>query len=360
MSEGTRLLSRRAAPEAPAAAEGPEGPAEARGWLPRPAAVAPLLAVLSCVLYCGNGELLQALQALAAELGAGGALANTPRTTALLFAFVIMGYNWAWLSSARLVPAGLTNAVFQTSIAFVYLASTHLFAEPLTLPRMVGVGLSIAGSGLASGLVHLGASPSNTLQAASGTMMGVMLALVAALGVTVYQVLFRQLFGHLKSDWRFLAYFGAWVSVWHVLAILPLVMLASPLGIEKLALPSSSEAWAGTMVSAALASAVNALYLCIVMWGSPMLLPCASALSVPLTVVLDAALHGARPTAVECLGHLMVVVSVVLIMELYGTALVSMGKQWLGAARADDDRSLAVPTKLGAVRAGGSTPPTAV
>jgi drug/metabolite transporter (DMT)-like permease len=264
-----------------------------------------------------------------------------------------MGYNCAWLSSAKLVSAGLTNAVFQTSIAFVYLASTHLFAEPLTFPRMVGVGMSIAGSGLASGLVHFGVSPplsGQRLEAAHGTVMGVMLALLASLGVTAYQVFFRQLFGHLKGDWRFLAYFGAWVSVWHVLVILPMAILASVLGIETLVLPSGKAALAGTLTSSALASTVNALYLCIVMWGSPMLLPCASALSVPLTVALDAVFHGARPTPIECTGNLMVFISVVLIMELYSPAL----RHWLSTARAGESGPNAV-TKLGR-----GTPPVEV
>lgn len=335
-------------------------------WPPRLSTLAPILAVLSCVLFCCNGELLQALQRHTGGGGGasplfnltlchlGGLLfaphflqrdeaakgeispaitggpANSPRFVALFFSFLIMGYNYAWLLSAKLVPMCLTNAVFQTSVAFVYLASTSLFSEPLTFPRLIGVALSLLGSALASGVgdafvarplhpVPVSAPHASSTSAATAT--GVLLALLAALGLTVYQVLFKHMYGHLKGDWRFLAYFGAWVSVWHVLAILPLVVLASQLGVEPLEIPTGRAAVAATMASAAIASTVNALNLCIVMWGSPMLLPCSSALSVPLTVALDAAFHGARPSPVEFLGHLMVVVSVVLIMELYTSGL---------------------------------------
>merc|ERR1712048_324364 len=108
----------------------------------------------------------------------------------------------------------------------------------------------------------------------------------------------------------------ACVSLWHI-AFLPLVLAASSLGLEKFELPHGAMAWAGTVTSALVASTVNGLYLCIIMWGSPMLLPCTSALSVPLTVALDFSLHGLQPGRLEAIGHGLVVVSVVLIMDLH-------------------------------------------
>lgn len=35
------------------------------------------------------------------------------------------------------------------------------------------------------------------------------------------KVLFRHVFGHLKSDVRFLAFFSAWISMWHLVTVLP-------------------------------------------------------------------------------------------------------------------------------------------
>lgn len=49
---------------------------------------------------------------------------------------------------------------------------------------------------------------------AGSTILGTILALLAAGGYTAYQVLFRWCFGHLKSDAAFLAHFGAWISIW--------------------------------------------------------------------------------------------------------------------------------------------------
>lgn len=338
----------------------------------RPTALAPWAALLSCVLFCCNGELLQALQVHSSReeghaspllnltichLGglmflpwfacgprkagasyctpAGGgaarsSLASCPRAAALLFALLLMSYNYAWLLSAKYLAAGLTNAVFQVSVAFVYVASVILFAEPANASRLLGVALALLGSLLASGLTensehqspaHTGSDSSHAAAAVAAAaqqrLVGVALALAAAAGYTVYQVLFRFIFGHLKQDASFLAYFGTWISIWHLLVVLPLVLLAHFTGGEQLEFPHAPIAVLGTTVSAVLASTVNALYLCIVMWGSPMLLPATSALSVPFTVLLDFLLHGRPPHKTELLGQTLVLVSVVLILQLH-------------------------------------------
>ncbi|CAE7726321.1 Scn10a, partial [Symbiodinium pilosum] len=152
-------------------------------------------------------------------------------------------------------------------------------------------------------------------------VVGVALALTAAVGYTAYQVMFRWIFGHLKQNVSFLAYFFSWISAWHLLIVLPMVLAAHSAGIEQLQLPHGLLALIGTGVSALIASTVNVLYLCIVMWGSPMLLPSTSALSVPLTVVLDIVLHNQRPENLELMGQGMVLLSVVLIMQLYKVVL---------------------------------------
>merc|ERR1719382_1887313 len=104
---------------------------------------------------------------------------------------------------------------------------------------MLGIVLLLVGSALASGVTdgnhHHDGNGADGTNAKLGA--GVALAFVAALGVSIYQVLFRHLFGHWKHDARFLAFFGAWVSVWHVLVVLPLLCLSSWVGIETLVLP---------------------------------------------------------------------------------------------------------------------------
>jgi len=225
-----------------------------------------------------------------------------------------MGYNYAWLLSASFIDLRLTNAVFQVSVALVYVASVQLFGEAVCAERLVGVSLSLAGSFLASGL-NWDASKANAAEKSQA--VGFALAFGAALGYTAYQVLFRWIFGHMKQNIAFLAQFFAWISIWHLFIVLPLVLLAHVLGMEQLQLPHGLFALLGTAASALIASSVNALYLCIVMWGSPMLLPSTSAMSVPLTVVLDIVLHNERPEHRELMGQGMVLLSVVLIMQLY-------------------------------------------
>jgi len=303
------------------------------------ATLAPILAILSCVLYSCNGELLQFLQLHVPEGNHASPLMNliichlgglvfapkflfwkpsgfskTPTTSvpigSLLLAMLLMGYNYAWLLSARHLAAGLTNAIFQTSIAFVYVASVLLFREPMQSLQLLGVGFALAGSFLATGFEKPETSTTDTFR----QDLGILLALCASVGCMLYQVLFKYLYGHLKSDARFLAHIGAWVSIWHILAIFPIALLAHFVGFEAIQLPHGRTAVVGTLASACVASTVNAMYICIVMWGSSMLLPCASALSVPFTVALDILLHHQVPGKVEVCGHLLVVLSVFLIM----------------------------------------------
>eukprot|EP00429_Kryptoperidinium_foliaceum_P107909 CAMPEP_0176243716 /NCGR_PEP_ID=MMETSP0121_2-20121125/31066_1 /TAXON_ID=160619 /ORGANISM="Kryptoperidinium foliaceum, Strain CCMP 1326" /LENGTH=299 /DNA_ID=CAMNT_0017583315 /DNA_START=145 /DNA_END=1044 /DNA_ORIENTATION=+ len=273
--------------------------------------------------------------------GISGWLAAHPRLAALFFAWMLMGYNFAWLSSTRFLNASVTNAVFQTSVAIVYGASVPLFGEPLALLRVLGVAIMLLGTALASGVLDLatiigvlsatphsvvatagaGAPTSDAPAAQMGA--GALLALTAAMGVAMYQVLFRHVFGHLKSDVRFLAFFSAWISMWHLVTVLPALYVGGALGFEAVVWPSGAHAIFGTVVSAAIASTVNALYLCIALWGSVMLLPCVSALSVPLTVVLDTVLHGVIPSGAEAFGHGLVVAAVALIMDLLPSRFVA-------------------------------------
>jgi len=173
---------------------------------------------------------------------------------------------------------------------------------------------ALFGSFLASGYWH-----SSTAEEHVGTSagVGVFLALCGALLCMVYQVLFKYWYGHFKSDVRFLAHIGAWVSVWHLLVILPLAGLAHLSGFETMQLPHGQVAIFGTLASALIATTVNSIYLCLVMWGSSMLLPCTSVLSVPFSVMLDMLLHHIVPGRFEFMGHFLVVSSVVLIMGLH-------------------------------------------
>uniref|UniRef100_A0A7S0ZYX4 EamA domain-containing protein n=1 Tax=Noctiluca scintillans TaxID=2966 RepID=A0A7S0ZYX4_NOCSC len=315
--------------------------------------VAPCLGVLSCLLFCLNGELLQALQ-LAGEGTRVSPLLNMtlchmggllllpwlPRWPAqrivgvsqsaqtlwlpLLFSFILTAYNYCWLLSTRYQHVGLTTGLFQTSVAFVYLCSVMIFREELSGVRIIGVFFALVGSGLSCSNAAVGST------SYGGSLgVGVALALSASIGYTVYQVLFRHLFGHMKSNVSFLIHFYAMVGVVHMSVMMPLVYMAHVSGLEPLETPNGLVPWLGVLASALIASAVNGLFLCIIIWGSPMLLPCTSALSVPLTVALDAKLHGLRPSGMESVGHLLVTMSIVLIIG--GPALC----QWIRGRPAD-------------------------
>lgn len=304
--------------------------------------IAPLLALLSCVLYSCNGELLQFLQLHGTKDGGqppsallnliichlGGllfaphflfwkpigfreGLALDVQVGSLLMALLLICYNYCWLLSAKFLAVGLTNAIFQTSVALVFVASILVFRDDFDTTQLAGVALALLGSFLASGVETPGAEHSSNFG------LGIFFALCAAIGCMVYQVAFKYVFGQFRNDARFLAHIGSWVSLWHVLVIFPVACLFHYFGIETMQFPSGSMMVVGTMASAIIASTVNAMYICMVMWGSSMLLPCASAMSVPFTVGLDILFHRVVPARLEASGHMMVVISVFLIMRLH-------------------------------------------
>lgn len=321
----------------------------------RTSSLAPVMAALSCILFCLNSELLQWLQnsapkeelrpspgvnlllchlgglvfapsflmskAFDVPMAARGderswsvALSEKPRLMALFFALLLMGYNYCWLWSAKLVKASITTALFQTSVGMVYVISVPVFGESLSFPRVMGIGLLVLGSMMASGVTT--EQSHNSVNHAADLFGGVALALMAAVGVTLYQVVFRHMFGRWKHDLSFLAFFGSWVSLWHLLVILPLLCLANITGFESLDFPRGQHTVAGVFLSACIASAVNMLFFCIALCGSVMLLPCANTFAVPCTVFLDMVLHNVRPSRVEFFGDALVVVGIILVMDL--------------------------------------------
>lgn len=319
------------------------------------------LALVSVFVFSGNGELLQALQLSGGQVEispianlilchSGGLLfvpyliknsptladSNVSRTyvfgASLLFALVLMGYNYAWIKSATFLPVALTNSICQTSVMFVYVASVAMFGEPLTWRRSVGVLCCLSGLMLASGF-----SPTLGISKVGvGMEAGAWLAALSALGVTLYQVLFRRMFCTCKSDVHFLIYFFACVSIVHIVIILPLALLASAMGLEEFKFPSTPGGITAAFISGAMASAVNMLYLCVMSWGRPMLMPCTNVLTIPTLVVLDILFHGIVPPAVEVIGHVLIVASIVLILDVRLNAC-SIVTYWVRKARADLD-----------------------
>merc|ERR550537_1295897 len=103
----------------------------------------------------------------------------------LLIALLLMGYNYLWLQSARYLTVGLTNAIFQTSVAFVYIASVTIFRDEPEHMQLVGVALALGGAFLASGIGNPGAPVLTHLR------FGAFIALSGAFGYMVYQVTFK-------------------------------------------------------------------------------------------------------------------------------------------------------------------------
>jgi len=148
--------------------------------------------------------------------------------------------------------------------------------------------------------------------------------LAAAALYAVYQVMFKYLFNHVKNDVTFLGHFVAWVGIWNMVVFLPLIFIADWMGFESLALPHGTYALIGVLMLIIGCMVIKVMSLCIVLWGSPMLLPCANAVSVPFQVFLDFLVYGIVPGRIEILGHVLIVTSVMSIMELTPRSLKSL------------------------------------
>lgn len=293
--------------------------------------LAVFLAVLSAVLYSLNGELIQFLQISvnpqdsthASPLmsllfcHSGGLLfaphfiMNPPTfklppwhipAASCILALLLMGYNYAWVRSAMLVPVGLTNSIFQTTVATTYIASLLIGEESVSLVKVIGVLLAVCGGFLASGVGDFHESTVVRMKS-----LGISLAFLAAVGQTAYQVVFRRLYPVLKMDASFIAYFGMWVSFMHVIVVLPLIFTAHVVGMEAITLPNHGRVIFGTVVTAVVAFMVNAMVLCVVAWGSPMLLPGSYALSIPVTLLCDLAIHHVHPMFNQLVGQTLII-----------------------------------------------------
>lgn len=312
--------------------------------------LAVFLAVMSAILYSLNGELMQFLQVSVSPKLAnhasplmsllfchtGGLLfipyfmMNPPNfklpswhipAASCVLAILLMGYNYAWVRSAMLVPVGLTNAIFQTTVATTYIASVTLGEESLSWLKTLGVCFALAGGFLAGG--------GDSLEAPIVRMrtVGIGFALMAAIGMTAYQITFRRLYPLLKYDASFIAYFGMWVSVMHIIVVLPLIGVAHMAGMEQITLPNHASVVFGTCVTAVVAFIVNAMVLCVIAWGSPMLLPGSYALSIPVTLLCDLVMHHVHPLFNQLVGQLLIVAAFFVLTDL--PALIPGGK-WKG------------------------------
>ncbi|CEL99691.1 unnamed protein product [Vitrella brassicaformis CCMP3155] len=243
----------------------------------------------------------------------------------VVLSFALIAYNYCWSLSAYFVPVNVTNAAFQTSVAFVYCASVVFLRSALTTPKVLAVIGALAGAYLAS-------SPNGSVlwveghegQGAKGVTLGVFIGLTSAFLNAVYQVGFKKTFRN--PDMHFMGLYGILVALAHIVFILPVVALFHFAGWERIEFPTEPSMVVGVVVSAAVAFGVNCLSVVVIALHSPLLLTCAFALAIPISLLLDLSLHSSlthiSPTAI--IGDLMIVVAFLILSGVTDHPAVSL------------------------------------
>mmetsp|Transcript_58992 Transcript_58992/g.133412 ORF Transcript_58992/g.133412 Transcript_58992/m.133412 type:complete len:313 (+) Transcript_58992:56-994(+) len=275
------------------------------------------LAVFSVVLFVLNGELLQ-------HLHTGGEASVSPlinvwacqisgvvllpwagkgytkvRESMSFFRFAVcvgilaatmISYNLAWVLASEAMPLAVLNGLFQTSVGTTYLASVFLLRGESFSPRKTaGAGLGVLGALVIS---HAGG-------ASAGQLLGFAYAGLAILGNTLYQVLFKKWFGQ-AADADVAVLFLASISAANLLAGAPALAVWGPGPVADVK---------GVAITAVLAYVVQGMWVAVMMLGSPLLLPCAMGLTIPVSVVTDFFFHGDTVTPVEGMGHILLLAS---------------------------------------------------
>lgn len=235
---------------------------------------------------------------------------------AMGFSLLMMAFNWLYVKSSQGIDLNILNVIFQSSVAFVYVASVLFFGEPVTCPRLFGVILAMGGCVLATpeGAPSHAQAVGGLKDMPQAEVVGYILALGAALGFTIYQVLMRFAYSDAKSSPNFIIYFMGWIGLMHAVAITPLVVVADRLGFEHMQLPTTSIGVSMLATSAALGLCVNLLQLTMVLFCGPMTLSAAMALTMPVSVFLDYAVRGISPPSTDLIGTLLVIIAFVLLL----------------------------------------------
>jgi len=301
------------------------------------------LAVLSVVLFVLNGEMLQFMQsggghtvsplvniwachlaglALLPWAGPGWKKLSSLMqpdwlvTSVVVLSVLLMCYNYFWVLSSREMPVAMVNAVFQSSVGTTYLFSVvFLNNSRFSQTKTAAVILAIIGA-------YLACASKDDPEHPGSRHSGLLLAGLAVIGNTAYQIAFKRWFGQVAgTDASVAIVYLVGVSAVHLVFITPLLGLAHLTGFETAVLPQVGRNLAGVLLTAVIAFFVNGLWILVLMLGSPVVLSCAFGLAIPLSLGFDMCFHHVQINFEQVLGHLMVIGAFALLTAFPDTAV---------------------------------------
>jgi len=230
---------------------------------------------------------------------------------AWMLAVVYLAADWVWYLGLPCLSVAMGTVVFSSSPAWVYLISLTM-GQKVQLRKIValvaclgGVGVIFARKGQDN--VSLDQAPVPM----SVEIMGNVFVLAASFGYAVYQLLFDKTMAQIGTDniWT-INVFVAVMGVLNVVLIWPVLFLVSipglPASIREVPEIPSRAAFTGVMINASLALAFNISFAVATVKMGPFLTSIATVVTIPMTMVVDATLHGDHFGCDACVGSLLV------------------------------------------------------
>merc|ERR1719291_2902 len=208
---------------------------------------------------------------------------------------------YLWFEASLLIPTSLVAAIFQSSIAFVYVLSLCFLGERFRWGKTGGVVLAVLGIAVATGALSGGAPEGGA------STKGVFLALFSELSKATYQVWFKWTFG--ETTPRFTMLFGGSVGLAHIFPVLPILAVLNTLGVQDARMGVSSwtpQQFLLILLGATIAGSVNVGSLTVIALRSPLFWASVQMLAIPMSVFFDLVIRGIVPDTPNILGYILI------------------------------------------------------
>lgn len=230
----------------------------------------------------------------------------------LIAALFQMNTYYLWFLASVRIPTQALAAIFQSSIAVVYILSVVFLDERVTQAKNIGVVLAILGVVITSvATANAALPPGNGAPTANSTstaiasgggddkpdeiqneiFLGLCFAVAAELSKSCYQVWFKKNLG--SPSGLFMLLFGSLVSVAHIFPILPVIVILGAFGFSdaRIGFDATGQAVGLTLLAAINAATVNIGFLMVIALETPLFLASMQLLAIPLSVLFDATIH---------------------------------------------------------------------
>lgn len=262
-------------------------------------------------LFLGIPHLLQKLRAGTSSSTLRDACTSEvfkPRHTAQ-FWFIAFVTNSAYIAALGFLSASLNTAVFSTTAIFTFGLSLGLLTEDATSKGMMmrSISLRLTFIGLSVFGVMLISEAWNQASASlTDRLTGVGLSLVAALGTSVYQVVFKHTFGSTMTPevvGLFLAHLGAVTIVFYGAVLFGGICIGA-IDIDLTAVP-----WMLVALTSVSSAIFNFLIKFGIVYSSPLTVSLATQLGIPLNLGLDVLIVGAEIDGIQAVGVILMLAS---------------------------------------------------